>query len=324
MVCGHVIGSTAAAGMEVADDSAWRLFYVALEDIRMPLFTVISGFVYAMRPIGAAADVPGLILAKIRRLLFPLITVGALMFLLEFEVPGTHDKQNPSHFWRIYAFPYEHLWFLQAIFLVFVVVALLDAVGLLSTRSRALLAIAISSVLAIVISVPLNMDVFSVGSAVYLLPFFLIGYLLTRYRALEDWRWAFVVGPVFLLLYGMRLAMVFDIWHPHEALDRTIGLCVGITGVTLLFLARRLIRCRPLTWIGGFAFGIYLLHVFGAAAARMAVHRLGISADVVVFTISLAAGVVAPIIFQLVFGRFGWVRTFILGEKAHPKTPANA
>jgi hypothetical protein len=50
----------------------------------------------------------------------------------------------------------------------------------------------------------------------------------------------------FLLLYGMRMAMVFDIWHPHELLDRTIGLCLGITAVTLLFLARKFIRCTKI------------------------------------------------------------------------------
>jgi peptidoglycan/LPS O-acetylase OafA/YrhL len=303
MVCGHVIGSTATAGMQVADKSAWRLFYLALKDIRMPLFTVISGFVYAMRPISRIGDVPGLLSAKIRRLLFPLITVGALMFLLEFEVPGTHNKEEPSQFWKIYVLPYEHLWFLQALFLVFVIVAVVDAVRLLSSRSRALLAIVVSSVMAIVISVPLNMNVFSAGSAVNLLPFFLIGYLLNRHRALADRRWALVIAPPFLLPYGMRLGVIFDIWRPREMLDRTIGLCVGITGVMLLFLARNLIRCRPLAWIGGFAFGIYLLHVFGAAAARMAAHHLGISADIVVFGISLAAGVVIPILFQRMFGR---------------------
>jgi peptidoglycan/LPS O-acetylase OafA/YrhL len=324
MVCGHVIGTTSGSGMEVADDSAWRLLYLALNDIPMPLFTVIAGFVYAMRPMGAVADVPGFILAKLRRLLFPLITVGALMFLLKSAVPGTHNKQQPSQFWRIYAFPYEHFWFLQAIFLVLVIVAVLDAVGFLSSRLRAMLLIAVSSVVAIVISVPPNMNIFSVGSAIYLLPFFLIGYLLNRYPALGDWRQAALVGPVFLLLYGMQLAVVFHIWHPHEVLDRTIGLCVGITSVALLFCARELIRCRPLTWIGGFAFSIYLLHVFGTAGARMAAHQLGISASIVVFTISLAAGLVAPIVFQLASGRFGWVRTFILGQKAHPKITADA
>lgn len=253
-----------------------------------------------------------------------MITVGALMFLLEFEVPGTHNKEEPGKFWKIYAFAYEHLWFLQAIFLVFLVVAVLDAVKLLSSRSRAQLAIAVSSVMAIAISVPLEMDVLSVGSAAYLLPFFLIGYLLNRHRALGDRRWALLIGPTFLLLYGMRLAVIFDMWHPREMLDRTIGLCIGITGVMLLFMARNLIRCRLLAWVGGFAFGIYLLHVFGAAAARMAARHLGTSADIVVFTISLAAGVMVPILFQLGFGRFSWVRIFILGEKARPKVSADA
>ncbi len=71
--------------------------------------SVISGFVYAMRPLGSVDDMPGLLRAKSRRLLLPLITVGVLLFLLEFEVPGTHFKPEVGQFWRIYVFPYEHL-----------------------------------------------------------------------------------------------------------------------------------------------------------------------------------------------------------------------
>ncbi len=93
----------------------------------MPLFTVISGFVYAMRPIRALHQMPGLLRAKTRRLLLPLLTVGTALFVLELSVPGTHLKLEPHDFWRVYTMPYEHLWFLQAIFLVFVVVGFVDA-----------------------------------------------------------------------------------------------------------------------------------------------------------------------------------------------------
>ncbi len=51
VVMGHVIGYKGDEGMKVADDSFWRYMYYTLEYFRMPLFTVISGWVYTLRPV---------------------------------------------------------------------------------------------------------------------------------------------------------------------------------------------------------------------------------------------------------------------------------
>jgi peptidoglycan/LPS O-acetylase OafA/YrhL len=315
MVAGHVIGATAVRGMEVADDSAWRLADVALEDIRMPLFTVISGFVYAMRPIRTVQHMPGLLRAKARRLMLPLLTVGTALFVLELSVPGTHLKLEPHELWRVYAMPYEHLWFLQAIFLVFLVVGFLDGFGLLKTPRRALLAMLVSVVMLLAIPVPPNADVFSVGGALHLLPFFLMGYVLNRYRLLDDWRWVFAAAPAFLLLYSVRMTTILDLWHPAEPVDRIIGLGVAVSGISLLFLGRNIVRARWLAWIGGFAFSIYLLHVFGTSAVRIALKHLGVTSAPAVFALCLMAGVAGPIVFQRVFGRYRPISMFVLGEK---------
>ena len=48
MVAGHVIGSSSDLGMKVPDDSVLRYLYESLVYIRMPLFTAISGYVYAL------------------------------------------------------------------------------------------------------------------------------------------------------------------------------------------------------------------------------------------------------------------------------------
>ena len=45
MVMGHVIGSKSNGGLQVSDDSWYRYFYLTLSPLRMPLFTVISGYV---------------------------------------------------------------------------------------------------------------------------------------------------------------------------------------------------------------------------------------------------------------------------------------
>ena len=53
VVAGHVIGIDATGGMKVADDSLWRYLYASLQYVRMPLFTAISGWVYALHPVAA-------------------------------------------------------------------------------------------------------------------------------------------------------------------------------------------------------------------------------------------------------------------------------
>src|SRR4051794_34829890 len=99
MVAGHVIGSDATRGLQVGNDSLWRLGYLALEDIRMPLFTTISGFVYALRAVGGGAAYGRLVQGKTRRLLVPLVSVGALLFAVELAVPGVNRRPDPSSFW---------------------------------------------------------------------------------------------------------------------------------------------------------------------------------------------------------------------------------
>ncbi|MBX7431131.1 acyltransferase [Mycobacterium sp. Y57] len=181
VVIGHVIGIDADRGMQAALDSPWRIFYLALVDVRLPLFTMISGYIYALRPLTSPDGLAGLLKTKSRRLLLPLLTVGTLLFVTQRAVPGTNYKPHLDEYYRIFIYPYEHLWFLQSIFVIFVLVGLLDAFGLLNTACRALVALAVSLAMFEVIPVPQYADIFSASGVLRLLPFFLLGYMLNRY-----------------------------------------------------------------------------------------------------------------------------------------------
>ena len=72
LVAFHVIGSHASSGLHVGEDSIYRQFANLFMHLRMPLFTFLSGFVYAYRPVtqaqtGAFAE------KKLIRLLLPLL-----------------------------------------------------------------------------------------------------------------------------------------------------------------------------------------------------------------------------------------------------------
>ncbi|KAB1641712.1 acyltransferase family protein [Gulosibacter chungangensis] len=134
MVAGHVIGVTPDTGMNVAHGSGWRISYELLEDIRMPLFTVLSGFVYAMRPLTDSANYPGLMRGKARRLLIPVLTVGTLFYVMQMAIPGTNNSPEFTDIWHVYTLGYAHFWFALALFIIFAIVAIMDASGWIATK----------------------------------------------------------------------------------------------------------------------------------------------------------------------------------------------
>lgn len=100
VVAGHVIGIDATGGMKVADDSLWRYLYASLQYVRMPLFTAISGWVYALHPV-AAHEAGTFMFKKARRLLLPMICVGTLYFLIQYITPGTNRTGELAEIWKI-------------------------------------------------------------------------------------------------------------------------------------------------------------------------------------------------------------------------------
>ena len=67
VVMGHVIGSDNTGGMKVPDDSFLRHLYFTFEYLRMPLFTMISGWVYALHPV-SQSNWNDFTIKKIRRI----------------------------------------------------------------------------------------------------------------------------------------------------------------------------------------------------------------------------------------------------------------
>src|SRR5690606_21017037 len=113
-------------GMRVADDSFLRYLYYSLEYIRLPLFAVIYGWVYANKPIAHIDDRPKFLKGKLRRLLIPMFAMGTLLFLFRMVIPGTNTTPELARLPRNLLFPYDVYWYLFSLFLIFVAIGLLD------------------------------------------------------------------------------------------------------------------------------------------------------------------------------------------------------
>ena len=249
-----------------------------------------------------------------RSTLFPYTTLfrsSTVQFLVKAAVSGVNKPVQLEEIWRIYLWPFDQFWFLQAIFLCFLTVTVLDRFefqqrmpGWLVCLGGAVLASAF---------VPRFTELFSFRGYLYLLPFFILGCGLNRLAAeLRAWPIAVVVGACFAVGTAIEQAAWFGLLPLDiQRIDVASLLWVGLSGTFLLVRFR--FHLRPLAWIGASAYAVYLFHVFATAGCRIAWGRLGVTQHAVLFWTGLAAGLLFPIAVEAVLMKNRALRRVFLG-----------
>ena len=319
LVAYHVIGNDPEHGMHIVSHDGWRLFTELFIHIRMPLFSFLSGLVFQ----GVVADSAALSTAfakKLRRIGIPFVVVSTL-FYVSFGLIN-HDFSQPI--WQIYVLPYEHYWYLQATMLI--MATLLIGNYFAGDRARAFMTALLPIACAIFIAAPtFDPDIFAIGSAFYLLPYFLLGQLL------RVWSLNRRIGDVparrhgVVALFGVMLAVLFVLnlgqyegWNTLDfARQSALGLLFGLSACLFLFFARP--AWRPLEFIGGYSYTIYLFHVFFTAALRkvLGIVDPGVP-NGIFFTAALVAGLALPILLHRLLIRSRWTALLLLGITLRP------
>jgi peptidoglycan/LPS O-acetylase OafA/YrhL len=315
VVMGHVIGYKSDEGMKVADNSFLRHLYFTFEYLRMPLFTVISGWVYSLMPV-TKNYFKIFTIKKCRRLLLPLVFVGGLYYILQSIIPGTSNSYELKNIWRILLFPYTFYWYLQSLFIVFFVISIIDSFKLSEKIYNWLIILALSFLLLIVrddLFPETIQNYFGFKGAIYLLPFFLIGVGVKRFESQFN-------NKYLLWTFGITLiaCLIFQQLSWYKVTDYVfsrysgIGLIIGITGTITLMHTH--FTNKWFAWLGNFAYSIFLFHSFGASGSRIIINALGIHNVAVVFFISLTFGMALPIVAEKILDRFKITRLLMLGR----------
>ncbi|MCX5495975.1 acyltransferase [Kaistia dalseonensis] len=321
LVAYHVIGNDIEHGLQVGDGSPWRLFTELFMHVRMPLFSFLSGYVFSL----AVPDLAALNFAigkKFRRIGIPFVVVSSLFYLLF----GLTGGGFATPMWQIYLLPYEHYWYLQATLLI--MVSLLVGNFVIGDHARAFATVLFPVACAVFIAAWTfdPYDIFALGSALYLLPYFLLGQLL-RLWGVESH-----VGDVetrrrrVLLPLGLLLAALFvlDLMQLEGlatldfARQSALGLLFGVTACLFLFFLR--LRSRVLAAIGVYSYSIYLFHVFFTAALRKLGHVVWPDMPRgLFFTAALIAGISLPILLHKVVIRHRVAALLLLGIDKRPR-----
>jgi fucose 4-O-acetylase-like acetyltransferase len=320
MVLGHIIGSTADVGLKVPDGSGWRFFYYTFQFIRMPLFTVISGYVYAYKPLSRFPSTGKFIGRKVNRLLVPLLVVSTIFFLVQYITPGTNSKVRLGEIWEIYLFQYAHFWFLQGMIVVFLIVTLLERYHLLQTLKSSLICLFVIAFI-FFIDVPLT-RFFSLNSVPFLLSFFILGLSLKRFHEKIFTKTNIIIAAVVFTFAMAYQLYAFDQSPLPSRLETGLTLAVGSTACMLLIWLG--LQNEGLVWLGNFSFGIYLFHVFGTAACRIVLMKLHVSNQFIHVIGGLMLGLGLPILLQLVIPKGSVLALLFFGDKVNSQQKRTA
>ena len=317
LVALHVIGEAPEHGLRVAADHPLSIFAGLAFHLRMPLFAMLSGFVYAYRPArpgqgGRFAQ------GKLRRIVLPYL-FAATAFALVNTVLGGAFAVEPAEFWQVYLLPYAQFWFLQAVLILFAVIAVLDMAFPKFPRAVALGALAGAALLFLS---PIGRDVewLSLDRAIYLAPFFFLGLAVNRITPEMAKKAGWFMAGVAAFLFAVHAWMEFT--DPAQTILRRSVMGIGL-GLTLsgALLVNRL-GFAPLAAIGRYSFAIYLYHMFAIMGLQLAYDIVFRPDPMIGFALGVATGIAFPILAHVIAMRVGAVLPLIpmvtLGETPKP------
>ena len=314
VVIGHMIGYANTGGMRVGDDSFFRYFYYSIDYIQLPLFTVISGWAYANKPV-QHSNHSEFIKGKLRRLIIPMFVISTLLFLLRMIIPGTNTTPELNDLPRNLFFPYDVYWYLFSLFIIFLIIPLLDTKPFFHKPEGWFLTLVFALILLQVMDVFLDAvpNLFSFKGAIYLFPFFLLGIGIFRFKELllND-----KVTFATLLVLIVSVILQHIIWFGHFPLQgrySVLAMAVGISGVLFLFKLKP--TSNLLIFIGGHAYTIFLFHVFFTGGSRIILLKTGVGNSFVIFVSGVLCAIVFPILLETILQKSGFLRYYFLGLK---------
>jgi len=295
------------SGMHLPESSSWHHAMNSFDFLRMPLFSVLSGFLYA----GHRADrasLPDFLRKKAARLLAPLLFVTLVMFVLRRAVYD--DADTILH---ALVFHYQHLWFIQALAIIFLAIGVWDSLA----RPR-WVGLCVAAFGAVMVSRSFELtSFFSLNGAFYLAPFFLFGMILRIESAILQSRELLRIATGFVIIV-MLLQQAAILGAGSPILRTSLPAAVCGFGAAFLLLAR-CPRIALFEAIGGYSYTIYLWHSIAASAVRQSLGAFVTLHESAEFIVLLAVGLAVPIGIHIAVRRLPIVSLFVAGIRTVEK-----
>ena len=301
----HVIGDAGSNGLHLPMTSNWHYVMASIEFLRIPLFTALSGYLYAGHRV-ESHDFRRFWAKKLRRLVIPLAFTTVVVWWLRRDAYGAQVSLLHA-----LLFQFEHLWFLQALLVLFVGISVADA--FFRPGQTSIILIGLTAIMISQSGLSLTMF-FGIPGAFYLAPYFLFGIVLREHPAwLQDRQTGLLaLGVVLIVLLSQQCGM-FALTNEVTLLQMPAAMA-GMAGV--VFLLQRFPQNPLLAHIGTYSYTIYLWHIVASAGVRNGLTRIGVTAPVALFPFCFIAGAIAPIVLYQVVRRIPLLSVACTGERS--------
>lgn len=205
---------------------------------------------------------------KAYRLLVPMAVAATLYFLIQYITPGTNQKGNLADIWRIYVFPYTIYWYLPSLFLMFAAIRMIDANKWMDKFGGWAICLVCAFAGLVVQKIFLSNgqipNLFSFMGAMAQFPYFVAGVGIRRFsKQIITHKTSVALSS--LAIVGV-LSLQLEWFYPAVSKDLLYGLTRPLwVMATLALLLSQSYSSRLFTWVGSYAYIIYLYHGFGTS-----------------------------------------------------------
>ena len=304
VVLGHVIGGYTGNYSDARYQNIVQYGLKIIYAFHMPLFFMISGYVYALRE--KAWDIQSYksyVIKKAHLLLIPYFICSIGQILVKLPLQG---KISSVLSWKDIFFlpikPVDQFWYIYVLFFMFCLQPLLEMIHKDSILLTVLLFIVGKAV------------AFCGGGGINewcvvpikLLSFYFYFYIGVLYRK-NKIRYSKRTTVAFLLLFGLTLYLLIRYSNRLEIISIAMQIVVAVFGslavISLCQSVEVVGNSRLLSLLGQSSMMIYIIHVLLCAAIRIILLKLGIEIFYISVVIGTALSLLIPVIFDLFWKR---------------------
>lgn len=294
-----------------------RINYCGPIVVAMPLFTFISGFLYAyLRNLGKYSKYLPFIKNKSKRLLLPFIFF-VTFFCITTEFQQTDLTTLIKHIGHCIAFgAYNHLWYLPVLFWCFIIIRIFERLS--NSKIVLLLFLVIAYILAFVI--PVSGFLFNLGKVAPWLYWFLLGFAYFKLRGelsliiANTNRKVIALASVCVCVIGLIVCFGFPDYKKPQ-FNAVEILIVSIAIIALFFTfdelskyknAKNIFTIKIVKSVSKYSFGIYIFHYWLApilisSTAKRILHLEAFAEHYYIF----------PIVFSIVTFLASYIVTYL-------------
>jgi fucose 4-O-acetylase-like acetyltransferase len=325
----HVFEGLGNVGEGSVSYSGLKYFNIFFFSFRMPLFFIVSGIF-----VGASLVRKGIgdyITNRFQTIFYPLMLWGSIQITLQLAFAGyANANREPMDYLNLIIEPrkLEQFWYLNALFFVSVLYALVHWYGKAKPWQQLVL-----GVIFYAIGGYCHVQGIKIGFLIDVLFFYLffaVGHVFSdmvlntkNYKLLSSWKTTLITLPVFVLVQHLFTTMNLQhqddyyVQYKLPAVFALIALVGGAFVIQLSFLLQKLNILRFLRVIGYHSLYIYVMHLMITAGTRAVMLKLFHVQNIpVIMVVSITVGVILPMIFYNIAERMGAWWLFTLKKPA--------